>query len=393
MPSRPLRVLLWSPRGSGLHYYGPGSFHYRLYSAASPGRFEVTLVHGLPEQRRYELFAAQHFLSPLPDYDEPPLSRWSMTRRFLKRADMFLKDHHGEFDVFHGLTGFLSTVQPALTGHRLGVPAVLFVANHGIDLQDTAPLQRILQMARRRQKMARQLDAVVAMSSAIANELRRCGIDTRRIARIPMAVDVNRFRPARDTAERTELRRELGWSDRPTLLFVGRIGRRKRPQLLIEAVGAAHEQGIDCQAVIAGPTADEEFLQEMRDRAAALNVSDRIIWAGFHEDPAPLYRAADVFALPSANEGMPAALVEAMASGLPAIVTRISGCEDLVTDNETGRFIEPTAEHIAAVWMEYLRNEPMCGAQGTAARRRAEQHHSTDRALDAYEALFRRISR
>ncbi len=391
--TRPLRVLLWSPRGAGTQYYGPGSFHYRLYSAAAPGQFEITLVHGLPEQQQFDLFAGQHFLGPLPNHDDPPLSRWRMTKRFLKAADSFLRDRHDAFDVFHGLTGFVSTVQPAACAEQLGLPAVVFLANHQIDLQDTARLQRMLGLARKRRRMAAQCSGIIAMSSAIARELRECGIADNQILRIPMAVDVDRFRPARDAQERSAVRRELGWADRPTLLFVGRLGRRKRPNLLLEAVGAAAAAGHDCQAAIAGPSTDATFMAEMRDRAAALNITDRIIWAGFHEDPAPLYRAADVFALPSANEGMPAAVVEAMASGLPSIVTRISGCEDLITDDQTGKFINPTPAEAADAWLAYLQHDTIRKSHGDAAREQAQREYSTARVLEQYAALFLRLRR
>lgn len=389
----PLRILLWSPRGSGTHYYGPGSFHYRLYSSAAPGRFNVTLAHGLEQQSRYELFADQHFLAPISEHTDSALKRWRITRRFLREADAFLEQHRGAFDIFHGLTGFLTTMKPAVTAERLGLPAVIFIANHKIDLADTARVQRMIGLAKYRRKMANKTSAVIAMSSAIERELLDGGIDESRIARIPMAVDINRFRPARDDAERRTLRASLGWPDRPTLLFTGRVGRRKRPNLLIEAVAAAAKLRLDSQAVIAGPSADELFMREMKDRAAVLGVTDRIVWAGFHEDPAPLYRAADAFALPSALEGMPASLVEASASGLPGITTRISGCEDVIIDGETGRFVKPTAAAVAGVWIEYLRDESLRRNHGLAGRNRAIEHYSTGRVLDQYEALFRRIRR
>lgn len=389
--SSPIRVLLWSPRGSGTHYYGPGSFSYRLYASAAAGRFDVTLAHGFAEQADYDLFTAQHFIAPLPEFNEPLRTRWWRTRRFCAAAEQFLHQRADEFDVFHGLTGFITTLAPARAAEHLGLPAAAFIANHRIDLHDTAPLQRVLRLARRRQRIARRISAVIAMSSAIADELRSYGIDETRIARIPMAVDTDRFRPARDDAERSAARQQLGWPDRPTLLFTGRVGRRKRPHLLIEAVAAAEQAGLDTQAVIAGPANDAAYVREMNDRAAALGVTDRVIHAGFHEDPAPLYRAADAFALPSASEGMPAAVVEAMASGLPAIVTAISGCEDLVRDGADGRIIEPTAEHIGGAWIEYVRDQSLRKAHGETARAGAVEQYSTAVVLDAYEALFRTI--
>jgi glycosyltransferase involved in cell wall biosynthesis len=383
-PTRhPLRIALWYPQGSGTHYGGPSSFSYRLYRVAPPGRYNLELVHGNPNHARYDLFEAQHYLAPIPT---GPVSLW----RYLRAADRWLADNARRFDIFHGLSGFHATVQPAFRAQQLGLPAVLFITNYGIELSDKGGWRGLLGLPRKRRQMVRHLSAVVAMSRAIYDELLQYGIPEANIARIPMGVDTDRFRPA-DAAERRELRQRLGWPDRPTLVFAGGLTPRKRPHLLAEAVGIAKRAGLDCQLVLAGPEHDAPYCHQIRSRVDDLGIADRVIWNGFTDDIAPVYRAGDVFGLPSECEGMPASLVEAMACGLPALATPISGSSDLVTDGVQGRMVEPTPESVGQALVDYLRDPSLAVAHGRAAREKVLQGYSAIAVLEAYDQLFRRV--
>jgi glycosyltransferase involved in cell wall biosynthesis len=379
-----IRVLLWSPAGSGTHYHGPGSFAYRLYSAARPGAFEVTLAHGFSQQPEHDLFVRQHLVAP---YDGRPRRMWP----FILAGRRWLRDHAGEFDVFHGLNCFHPTVAPAFTAEQLGLPAVVFAMNSRVELSDKPGLKGLMGLPRRRRAMVKQLSGIIAMSDAINEELTGYGVPPEKIARIPMGVDPDRFHPEPDEARRRELRRDAGWPDRPTFIFVGAVNRRKRPHLMLEAVALLAQRGVDCQLALAGPAGDEEYVAEMKARAEALGVTPRIIWHGFTEDVAPLLRASDVFGLVSGREGMSAAVVEAMSSGLPAIVTDISGMRDLIDDGVQGRIVDPSPERVADALGEYIGDPQRARAAGEAARRRVEQHYSVGAVVGMYEQLFRRV--
>ena len=344
----------------------------------------MTLVHGAPHQIRYPLFESQHFISL---GEGGPLTMM----RFLHGARQWLRTNASRFDVFHGLGAFHNTVAPAFLGHQLGLPAVIFVANHGVELTDKSGLKRVLGWPRRRRAMIKQLSSVVAMSEAIYDELIEHGLPARKIARIPMGVDVNRFRPHRNVSEQRALRATFGWRDIPTLVFVGGINQRKQPHLLVEALGLLKNRGVELQLVLVGPEQEPDYAARIRQRANELGVADRVVWFGFTADIAPPFRAADIFALPSANEGMPAALVEAMASGLPSIVTAISGMTDLIVDGQHGRIVEPRADRIADALEAYSRDPALRQSHGASARRKVEQRYSTGVVIDAYERLFRRI--
>jgi glycosyltransferase involved in cell wall biosynthesis len=231
----------------------------------------------------------------------------------------------------------------------------------------------------------------VAISDAIFEELIGYGVPERRIARIPNGVDTDRFHPATDAADLKAARAELGWPDIPTIIFAGAITPRKRPHLLVEALAALRPSGIDAQLVLAGPVKDHVYGDQIRKIAAERKLSHRVIWTGFVPDLAPLYRAADFFALLSSNEGMPNALLEAMASGLPSVVTAIPGASDLVRNGEEAITVEPSISCVADALEQYIRSLALSRQHGLAARMRAVEKYSARRVLERHIRLYQRV--
>lgn len=381
-PSSPIRVLLWSVKGSGLHYGGPGTNAFRLYRSAAPGRFDVTLAHGWPDQQPYDLFKAQHQVGT---FSQSTLGQL----RFVRDARRWMADHASEFDVFHGLQGFQATVSPALVAKRRGLPAVIKLAAHLTDLADKPQLRhRLLRVIHRRRRLVRRLDAIIAISRDIQQEMRSYGIPASQVVLIPNGVDADRFTPA-TPEERIAERDRLGWHQHPTLLYVGGLTDRKRPALMVKVLAELIRRGHDAQLIFAGPDSDPACAVTVRRLVDELNVSDRTRFLGHTEDVAAVYRASDVYALMSSNEGMPNALLEAMSSGLACIATNISGSRDLIEDDRNGRICEPelapTTEAVAA----YFDDPTLAAAHGAAARATVEQHYSTQHVLDQHERLFR----
>jgi glycosyltransferase involved in cell wall biosynthesis len=381
---RAVRVLLWSIAGAGLKYGGPGMTAYRMYALADRSRLTVRLAHARADQGDEAPFASQHRVGSISGGMRSQM-------RFIRSARRWLDAHADEFDVFHGLQGFEITVRPAAYAERLGKPAVVKLAQHRHDLTDKGGLKTLLGVERRRRRLIATLSGVIAISGAIADELREIGVPESKIARIPNGVDTDQFRPAADAAERSAARAAAGWPDRPTIVFTGAVIPRKRPHLLVPGLAEAVRRGVDAQLALVGPETDAAYSAQIRDRAEQLGVSDRVLWTGFVPTVAPLLRGADVFALPSANEGMPNALLEAMASGLPAVVTRISGTTDLVDDGVHGRLVEPEEPSVSAALADLLADESSRHDAGRAARQRVEDGYSARAVLAAHERLFRRI--
>lgn len=382
--SSPLKVLVWYRRGVGLHFSGPGRTAFRMYSKADPSRVKVSVAHGNPSHQRYDLFAHQYLVADCPPRPIPQL-------KFLHHAKAWLREHANQFDIMHALSGYMVSLGPAAYAHQLGLPAVLKLIAWRADMEDKQLWKRWLGIYRRRREKLAKLDAVIAISPAIREELLEYGVPENKIASIPNGVDVELFEPVRSAAERQAARAEFGWPDMPTVIFAGGINRRKRPHLIIEAIALLKKQGLDAQLVLAGPFDDAVYRNEMRALAAARGIQDRLHWLGFVEQIAPLYRAAEMSCLPSRLEGLPNSVLESMASGIPCLVTKIPGSVDLVDDQVTGRHVDPTGESIAVAIADYLDSPSIAQLHGQAARNKAESQYDVSQVMKAHEHLFQAI--
>jgi glycosyltransferase involved in cell wall biosynthesis len=224
----------------------------------------------------------------------------------------------------------------------------------------------------------RGASAVVANSSGL-RDLARAFDAHVDIPVIPNGVDLEQFIPAR---------RE--WSP-PRILSVGRVVYQKGLDLGLRALAGL--QDLPWEWRIAGDGPQMVTLQHL---AADLGLRERVRFLGWQE-AAQLkeqYAAANLFLFPSRHEGMPNAVLEAMASGLPVVATRIAGSEELVMDGETGALV-PT-ENVQAL-REALRpllaRQAMRAQMGEAGRGRVEKSFSWTRVAQRYQELLEKAIR
>ena len=124
------------------------------------------------------------------------------------------------------------------------------------------------------------------------------------------------------------------------LLYVGTLIGRKGQPVLLEALSRLTGNGVGARLTLVGQGPERPELERLADR---LGVSDRVTFTGGldHDRVRQEYARADVFCLPSFAEGVPVVLMEAMASGLPVVSTRIAGIPELVEDGEHGFVVRP----------------------------------------------------
>jgi glycosyltransferase involved in cell wall biosynthesis len=380
------RLLLWAPNGAGLHYSGPGMSAFRLLSKLKPtDELDVTLAHGFAAQEVSRTFSSQELVAPI---NGSALSQID----FIWRGRRWLSRQRGRFDVFYGLQAFDFTVLPAETAERIGIPAIVKVVQHNSDLADKSGWRSWLGRAKARREKVARLSGIVAISDAIREELISYRVPDRKIACIPNGVDTDRFQPPATSMERNHARAELGLPDDATILFVGAIVPRKRPHLLVQALAELKSAGIDAHLILAGPIKDRRYGESIKSSAQELGIDHQVTWTGFVRDTEPLYKAADIFALLSSNEGMPNALLEAMASGLPSVITPIPGSVDLVRDGQEGIFTDGTLPSLTGALSQYIRSPQLLAAHGVAARGRALSHFSARSILERHVALYRRVA-
>jgi glycosyltransferase involved in cell wall biosynthesis len=198
---------------------------------------------------------------------------------------------------------------------------------------------------------------------------------------VPNGVELGDFTPAEIRAQGS-LR----------VLCVARLIERKGQQHLIAALRRLAEAGVDVRAELVG-TGDAEA--ELRALAAELGVAERVHFAGYvpRERIAERYAAADVFVLPSAAEGMSVATLEAMAAGLPTVVTRTGGVAELVAEGQSGLLFDwADVGALAGHLRRLAEDRALAAGMGAAARERAALF-SWDAAAEQYLTMFERLGR
>ena len=243
-------------------------------------------------------------------------------------------------------------------------------------------------------------DLFFAVSPGFAPGYDAQGLPPDRFCLMPNGVDLERFRPGTPD-ERAAIRREMQISVTSlVVLFVGFFSREKRPDLLFDAwAGLATSPNTNAVLVFVGATrspyheVDENLADEIREKAAAAGVADRLRFVEKTHDIERLHRMADIFVLPSVREGMSNALLEAMASGLPSIATRIEGITDVVIEHDVnGVLVPPDDVGALEQGLRRIAGDPSCAARlGYAARQAVEARFSLDQAairhLEAYQYL------
>ena len=200
---------------------------------------------------------------------------------------------------------------------------------------------------RRLAMLGREVSRFVAVSREIEEELIGLGLPAERIRLIPNGVDTRLFHPAPHAAAKRALRRELGLPlDGPLFLFAGRIARQKRLPLLLEAWRGAGPGLAGATLLVAGanratPSRHQAGASDAAEVPAALLEQPGVRFLGHVADMPRHLRAADAFVLPSAAEGLSNALLEACASGLAVVATRVGGTEDVLRDGESGILFAP----------------------------------------------------
>ncbi len=221
----------------------------------------------------------------------------------------------------------------------------------------------------------RNASAVIANSKGL-RELAVAFDSSIEIPIIPNGVDVTRF----DAGARD-------WSP-PRLLSAGRVVYQKGLDLGLRAL--AQLKDLDWEWCIAG---DGPQMEALKSLARELGVAERVTFLGWQsrEELAQWYHRSNVFLFPSRHEGMPNAVLEAMASGLPVIATRIAGSEELVVDGATGLLVNPEdvdslRDSLSRLIVEAETRERM----GRAARRRVASEYSWENAARRYSEYLQK---
>jgi glycosyltransferase involved in cell wall biosynthesis len=200
------------------------------------------------------------------------------------------------------------------------------------------------------------------------------------ICLIPNGVDTDLFCPS----ESTDL-------DRKRIIFVGRLIYSKGVHVLLQALKLLIDDGIDAQLDVVGDGPERARLEDL---ANSLGISGSIAFHGNLYGVASLLQMSSVFVLPSFVEGLPNVVLEAMASGLPVVVTKVGGNPDLVNDGTNGVLVDADNPlQLRDALKELLENKDLAEKLGNEARKTIEQKFSIDHITDTYIKLYNDLIR
>jgi len=280
----------------------------------------------------------------------------------------------------------LSGLDALIPAFCAGVP-VRIHGEHGRDIDDLRGENR------KNQRLKRLFRPLVTHYTAVSADLagylmRDIGVPQSKICNICNGVDTEIFRPPRLGDRRKAA------SDGIAVVAVGRLEPVKDQMCLLKAFATAVQvaprvmQNATLTIVGDGP-----LRAALENAVPSSGLEGRVRLLGARGDVAEILRAMDVFVLPSLAEGVSNTLLEAMATGLPVIATRVGGNVELVEDGATGILCEP-ADHrsLAGHIVRYAEDGAMRLQHGQAARLRAEREFSLDAMVSKYAQLYEDLS-
>jgi glycosyltransferase involved in cell wall biosynthesis len=326
-----------------------GMEHYilNLIRQLPPGQFQVTCL--CPFESAFTAALREHgcaiFIAPI--HDDPPWRSIQLAVEVIRHHQIDLVHAHmPKAHVLAGLAGCLTGTPVVATVHGMNI------TTHELGICRTTGSHLITVCQE-------------AYTQALA-----MGVPCERLALIPNGVDVQAFTPQQDGAR---FRAAIGApADAPLVGFVGRLAPEKGPDLFVRAARSVAAQRPDVHFTIVGEGDMEEALRRL---IQDLDLDDRMHLAGLWENTAEVYPALDIVAHTSRSEGMPLALLEAMACGRPVVAIGVGGVPEVVEVGTTGLLAGAGDWNGVGVHVLRLLARPdRLQEMGRAARERVEKH-------------------
>lgn len=383
----PMKVIFWHstyhPSFSG-HALQMDRLRQRLRARGLDAEIWVRAQASGPTPSEYDGFRVRTF-GPADE------SRWAELLRLLKVSGALIAAAP-EYDVFQlsglGIFTQLLSLAPLL----LGKPVVAQMTLMGSDDPLTLSTGRLTSLKR---ALHARFDRWVSLGGALTGAYQRSGLPSERLSIIPVAVDLTRFAPVED---KRPLRRALGLpEERLIVVMVGHIIRRKGYDVLVEAMPQVLSRVPHAHFVFVGP---EEPITDpvplgkwITARVAELGIAEHLSRPGRTPRVPEYLQAADVFVFPSRQEGLPNAVLEAQACGLPVVMSQLEGvAEELIQPGIQGLVApigdaETLAQHLCTV----LLDPALRARMGTAGRAQIEARYNLERIADQWMALYQHL--
>lgn len=300
--------------------------------------------------------------------------RWDVLPFLLRLVRVLRKERPVVLHSYLGVPNILAVaLKPFLPGTRI----VWGVRASNMDLSRYDWLSRLAYVLERR--LARFADRIIANSHAGRHHAVANDFPEEKIVVIPNGIDTDYFQP--DPDGRRRIRAEWGLDEHEMLVgLVGRLDPMKDHPVFLEAASqiARVRQEVRFVCVGGGPA---DYAAALKQQAASLGLTSRLIWAGARDDMSAVYSALDISSSSSFGEGFSNTIAEAMACGVPCVVTDVGDSAHIVGDS--GSVVPPRNHHVLAAAIQYWIDLPAEErlAQGAACRARVVSEFGIDRLI------------
>lgn len=383
-----MRIILWAPFGAGTHYWGPGTSAFRLYKALEDKNIQITLVHASPEQGVFpNIFSDQICIATLKK--DSKLS----SVIFILKSFLWISKNYKNYDAFHGITAFYYTFLPAVYFNMLRGKTFIKITGGNGGFGNNSKISRLTGVSKFRLKYGNSLSGYISISSFITNNLIENGIHKNKVFNLANGVNTDRFTPA-SKEDKSCLRHKNEIPDKLTFSYIGGLTENKRVTNILKSVKILKSEGFtDFQFLIVGPDRSNGVVESnIKKLIDILEIEDMVIRIPFTKTPEKYFNMSDVFILVSRSEGMSNSLLEAMSSGLPAIVTKISGSEDLIKENVNGYFTNGSPEDIARCLKVFINEKDTIENMGFITREIISSNYSNENILKKHIRLFKDVN-
>lgn len=308
----------------------------------------------------------------------------------------------GPFAVLHTH----ASLTARLVGRQLGIPVI--ATSHGPDGPLGHPLAEslriLLQPGRpngsywpsallrpiHRLLAPRLADRIIAVSEAVRDLLLENGVPPDLVRVVPNGIEPAGYLHP-DPLESQDFRRRFAPAGGPLLVVSARLVPEKGHAVLLRALSRLQPAFPGLRTAVVGEGPERPVLAAL---ASELGLSANVVWAGFQTKVPEILAAADVFVLPSFQEGLPLAVLEAMAAGLPVVATAVGGTPEAVVDGQTGRLV-PAGDEVAlaTALAPYLADPALAQAAGAAGRQRLLAHFTAKAMAEATRKVYEELKR
>jgi Glycosyltransferase len=272
-----------------------------------------------------------------------------------------------EYDIVHTHTPIASAIT-RVACRKMDKVKVIYTA-HGFHFYKGAPLINWLMYYPVERWLSRYTDVLITINMEDYERSKK-EMKSHKIEYVPgVGLDISKFR--NPGVDRFVKRAELEfWNDAFVILSVGELNKNKNHETVIRAIARLNNPNVYYAICGKGPL--ENYL---KDLSARLKIEHQVKFLGYRKDIHEIYQAADLFVFPSLREGLPVSLMEAIASGLVVVCSKIRGNVDLVVDDSIGRLIEPKDDIELSDWITYFYNN---------RTERNQRNHISPSSLDKY---------